>query len=159
MTEQCRVLSSAGELHWIVQNCYCTIAFWEGQACLCLWPWDKILQKPMRNQHLFIISECELGKSIDTGQETPSNSKVKQGKNTFESCSGKSENEDTWCLISICTLQKQKLKIEHVENDKLYVFGSAVDIDIIRRYYTLLQHFKMTWLLCTFLLDHNLHAV
>ena len=74
-----------------------------------------------------IVSGCELGKSIDTGKETPSNSKEKQGKNTFESCSGKSENEDTWCLISICTLQKQKLKIELVENDKLYVFGSAVD--------------------------------
>ena len=42
-------------------------------------------------------------------------------------CSGKSENEDKWCLISICTLQKQKMKIELVENDKLYVFGSAVD--------------------------------
>ena len=53
--------------------------------------------------------------------------KKSKAKNTFESCSGKSENEDTWCLISICTLQKQKLKIELVENDKLYVFGSAVD--------------------------------
>ena len=71
-----------------------------------------------------IMSGCELGKSIDTGQETPKKSKA---KNTFESCSGKSENEDKWCLISICTLQKQKLKIEHVANNKLYVFGSAVD--------------------------------
>ena len=53
--------------------------------------------------------------------------KKSKAKNTFESCSGKSENEDTWCLISICTLQKQKLKIEHDENSKLYVFGSAVD--------------------------------
>ena len=75
-------------------------------------------------QHLLMVSGCELGKSIDTGQETPKKSKA---KNTFESCSGKSEIEDTWCLISICTLQKQKLKIEHDENSKLYVFASAFD--------------------------------
>ena len=121
---RCTVLSSGSELHWIVHY----VAF-SGRPTLSL---SLALSQDFAQAHAepaFLDSEWMWVGEIYWYRSRNSiqfQRKARQ-KNTFESCSGKSENEDTWYLIIICTLQKQELKIEFVENNKLYVFGSAVD--------------------------------